>query len=245
MKALKIGGSVITDKFKYKQPDESQIKRISEELRSKYKNLILIHGAGSFGHPLVEKNNLKNQIKTPKQFIETSKVQESVKELNKIFVKKIRSQEIPFITIHPSSCAITKNGEIKKFPTKTIKQALKKEVLPILHGDMVLDEEKGAKVLSGDKIITYLAEKLNAEKIGMGARSPVLDKNGKPLNKIQKTDLEALKGAKSTDVTGGMKRKVEELLKTKKESFIFNATKKGNIEKFLNNQKIGTEVLHK
>lgn len=243
MKALKIGGSVITDKFKYKTPNKKEIKRISREIEENYKNLVLVHGAGSYGHPLVEKNDLNKKIKTKKQYINVTKVQDSVKELNKLFTKEIRKRNIPFQTIHPSSCCITKRGKIIEFETKPIKQSLKEELLPILHGDMVLDKKTGATVLSGDKIITFIAKKFHIDKIGMGARSPVLDKDGEKKEKIKKSNINALGTAKSTDVTGGMKNKVKELLKTKKESFIFDATKKGNVKKFLNNQRLGTEVL--
>lgn len=245
MKALKVGGSVITNKFKYKTPRKKQIKKISKEIKNNYKNLILIHGAGSFGHPLVEEKNLTEKIKTKKQYLDVSRVQESIKELNKIFTTELRKKDIPYLNIHPSSCCVTRDGEIKKLETKPIKQALNKEILPILHGDMVLDNERGASVLSGDRIATYLAQKLDVHRIGMGARSPVLDKNGKPKEVIEKSDIKALKGAKSKDVTGGMKNKVKELLKTNKKSFIFDATQEGNIKKFLENQKLGTEVLSK
>ena len=46
---LKIGGSVITDKSKILKPNISSMKNISKILK-KFDRVILVHGAGSFGH---------------------------------------------------------------------------------------------------------------------------------------------------------------------------------------------------
>lgn len=244
MKALKIGGSVITNKFEYKKPNLKEIKRISKELKGNERELILIHGAGSFGHPLVEEMDLRNGIKNEKQKESITKIQNSVKELNKLFTEELTKQGIAVTTIHPSSCCLTKNGSIDVFEKKPIREALKQNIMPILHGDIVLDKEKGTEILSGDKIITYLSKELDIKKIGMGARSAVLDNQGEPIKKLKNQNLDIFKETKSIDVTGGMKLKVKELLSTKKPSFIFDATKKGNIKRFLENEKIGTEVLY-
>ena len=57
---LKIGGSVLTEKGAEKSARASEIERISEEIAavmrkwreaSMRRMLILVHGAGSFGHP--------------------------------------------------------------------------------------------------------------------------------------------------------------------------------------------------
>ena len=54
---LKLGGSVITDKStSYATADEKNIELIANEILKCKKDfnfkLIIVHGAGSFGHPL-------------------------------------------------------------------------------------------------------------------------------------------------------------------------------------------------
>ena len=56
---LKIGGSVITDKSKILKPNISSMKNISKILK-KFDRVILVHGAGSFGHYYARKYKLQN-----------------------------------------------------------------------------------------------------------------------------------------------------------------------------------------
>lgn len=59
---LKIGGSVITEKGSISQAREAEIERISHEIAAFKKDsdsqIILVHGAGSFGHPQAMKYGL-------------------------------------------------------------------------------------------------------------------------------------------------------------------------------------------
>ena len=53
---LKIGGSIITDK----NADDGaanydEIKRIADEISKHHGRLVVVHGAGSFGHPQAKK----------------------------------------------------------------------------------------------------------------------------------------------------------------------------------------------
>ena len=73
---LKIGGSILTNKDATKSEiDEKNLSRIANEIKSSLdyesKEIIIVHGAGSFGHPpakeykigepLTKKNILKKE----------------------------------------------------------------------------------------------------------------------------------------------------------------------------------------
>jgi isopentenyl phosphate kinase len=65
---LKIGGSVITDKNGDLAAKTEVINRLAEEIaKANLKNLIVVHGGGSFGHPIAQKWALKNGYKEPAQ----------------------------------------------------------------------------------------------------------------------------------------------------------------------------------
>jgi len=69
---LKIGGSVITDKFsKIPKVNLKNLKRISTEISHVYnkkKNpLVIVHGVGPFGHVIVHKTGIDRGIKNKKQ----------------------------------------------------------------------------------------------------------------------------------------------------------------------------------
>ncbi|MBS7631517.1 amino acid kinase, partial [Candidatus Bathyarchaeota archaeon] len=56
---LKLGGSVVTEKDKPVTPNKENIKRLSREIAEAGEGeLILIHGGGSYGHPVADEYNL-------------------------------------------------------------------------------------------------------------------------------------------------------------------------------------------
>ncbi|MDM7940324.1 MAG: uridylate kinase, partial [Methanothrix sp.] len=50
MRVLKIGGSILTDKKRIGAARQREIQRIAEEIAADPEDLVLVHGAGSFGH---------------------------------------------------------------------------------------------------------------------------------------------------------------------------------------------------
>jgi isopentenyl phosphate kinase len=56
---VKFGGSVITTKTEKKQMNRRNLNLISNEIavacKSTNKNLIIVHGGGSYGHPLARR----------------------------------------------------------------------------------------------------------------------------------------------------------------------------------------------
>ena len=49
-KVLKIGGSILTDKNRSNAARCEEISRVAEEIAARPEDLVLVHGAGSFGH---------------------------------------------------------------------------------------------------------------------------------------------------------------------------------------------------
>ncbi len=50
VRVLKIGGSILTDKIGEKGALPEEIERVAREVASRPRDLVLVHGAGSFGH---------------------------------------------------------------------------------------------------------------------------------------------------------------------------------------------------
>lgn len=67
---LKIGGSVLACKqSKTPKIDYKMLLRIAKEIAAAYKKgikLVLVHGAGSYGHPIVKKTGIDKGIKNKK-----------------------------------------------------------------------------------------------------------------------------------------------------------------------------------
>lgn len=245
---LKLGGSVITDKAADQGViREADLLRIAKEVSGYRGKMIIVHGAGSFGHTYAKKYGLDRGF-DPEGVIVTH---ESVKELASRVVDALNEYGIRAIAVHPMGCTVCRNGRIESMYLDNIKLMLENDFVPVLHGDVVMDLELGACVLSGDQIVPYLAKELKIARLGLGsAEDGVLDKNGKPVPEITPETFENFKhyirGSESTDVTGGMLGKVQELLELSKTScitsHIFNAGKENNIYRFLDGESIGTKI---
>jgi isopentenyl phosphate kinase len=255
---LKIGGSVITDKFSdIPKINSDNLKRISKEIASVYiKNkmpLIIVHGVGSYGHVIVKRTGIGKGIKTESQLKDFAETQRLQNELNCIVTKYLINEGIPAFPCQASASAAMKSGKLVHMDTSTIEGLVKIGMVPVLYGVPAYDEIQKCSILSGDEIAPYLAVKLNAKKIihgtnvdGVFTSDPNKSHDVKLISEINSKNIgkvkEWLTGSTATDVTGGMFKKVSELLEIGIESQIVNALTHGNIVKALNGEKFGTII---
>jgi isopentenyl phosphate kinase len=255
---LKLGGSVITEKAKPLTPNLPAIKRLADEIsQSQPLNLVLVHGGGSFGHPIAKKYGIAEGFRDESQLVGFSKTHEAMVSLNKIVVESLLEKELPAFGMAPSSFIVTKAGRIHFFMEEPLKQALKAGLIPVLYGDAVLDIEKGFAILSGDQLATFLAERMKAQRLIMGAdvdglytNDPKKDPSASLIPHLTLAELKNLEQRITeigvTDVTGGMLGKVSELflpIKMGVETLIVNASKSGIIYKVLKGEEVvGTKI---
>ena len=221
---LKIGGSVITDKNGELAPRTEVINRLAEEIqKANVRNLIIVHGGGSFGHPTAQKYGIKEGLREDTQKVGFAETHHVMTVLNGLVMDALVWHNIPAVSVTPSSCIITENGRIKTFEDAALKMLLNMGFVPVLYGDATLDEKMGFTVLSGDQIVSCLAKKLGAGKIVIGVDTdglydadPKVAKNAKLYTHLTLRELEKIKDTlgKSTaaDVTGGMVGKIAELI---------------------------------
>ena len=137
---LKLGGSVITRKEKPLTPNRRAIKRLAKEIsQAEIDNLILVHGGGSFGHPIAKEYKIAGGFKDKLQLIGFSKTSHAMTMLNKIVVEALVSQNVPAVTVRPSSFIVTKHGRIEKADWNIVAKLLELGFTPVLYGDAVLD----------------------------------------------------------------------------------------------------------
>src|SRR3989344_5065882 len=167
---LKLGGSVITDKSsETPKVDKENLERLAKEiagaLKAKPQKLVLVHGAGSYGHQIVKKTGIDKGISKPEQLIAFAETQRLQNELNSIVTKELIKHEIPAIPCQASASAVMKKGRLTKLDYETVKNLLNLGMVPVLYGVPAYDTEQGCSVLSGDQIAPFLAKHLNAEKV--------------------------------------------------------------------------------
>jgi isopentenyl phosphate kinase len=266
---LKLGGSILTEKdSSVPKVNHDILNMIAIEIKNYLTNvddsrnnvdnsLIIVHGAGSFGHPTAKKYKIGtpfNSDEYNEKRIGFSLTQNHVKKLNNIICSVFVDYNIPCVSIQSSAIITSKNKRINNFNLELIKKYLEEGFIPVFYGDVVLDDDIKIAVISGDQILTYLAKHLKSNKVILGTDvDGVYNKNPKKYDdaKLIKClssldDLDQLDSTTNIDVTGGMVGKISELLELAKygvESKIVNATISGIITKALEDKNVrGTLV---
>jgi isopentenyl phosphate kinase len=260
VKILKIGGSAITDKSGELAAKTQEMSRLAKEIQdANVQNLIIIHGGGSFGHPLAERYAIKEGFKEESQIIGFAETHHVMTVLNGLFMDALIWRNVPAVSIMPSSCIITKGGRIRSFEENSLKMLLKIGFLPVMYGDAVFDTELGFTILSGDQLVSHIATKLDAERIIIGADvdglyddDPKVKKTAKMFKHLTLKELKTLQNklGKPTacDVTGGMFGKMAELIPAIEKGIpvtIVNATKPNYVYEALKGEKVEGTLIEK
>ena len=237
VRILKIGGSVITDKGP-EAFERLRVKAVDEVCRAiaeNWKNLIIVHGAGSFGHPHVRRFGLSG--------VGASKVHLACLKLNQYFSSRLTDLGVAVLPIHPFNFYVRR--EKLECNLELVRRGLNSGFLPVLHGDVIFGKE--VEVLSGDDIVIHLSEYVKPTRIGFATDVEGIMVNGEVVSRFSREELEMMKSETRddrVDVTGGMVEKVQKIfeLKQKSEVFVFRGNY-DNIKKFLEGEKVGTEVI--
>ncbi len=251
---IKIGGALITDKNQETPTANlTNLRRIVEEIKEGFdpnvNNLVLIHGAGSYGHPIVKSTGIDKGIKNDKQVLAFAKTQKLQNELNAIVCEELESIGLPAIPFQPSASAVMKSGKLISLNVSLIKNLLNLSLIPVLYGVPAYDVVQGCSILSGDQIITYLAKNLEPKRIILATNVPgVLNKKNEVIKRIDKSNFETirplLENVTIPDVTRGMLGKVEELLQIKNIASEIIGGEPGTIKKALKGEKgLGTIII--
>ena len=218
---LKFGGSVITDKYSnVPSINNNNLKKIGKLINSSESQVIIVHGAGSFGHPAAKKYKLSEGLIDGLQQDEGIEIaRKKVRELNDIFCGILNDNGIKTETIIPSEKMFTNGSEeITNFSKEEFDKILVKGKTPITFGDVTNDVEQGINILSGDVLMKYLAKAFEPrlslfimDLPGVFDGDPN-DSNTSIIPLINSEELgnfENIFVSKNTDVTGGIIGKIK------------------------------------
>lgn len=219
---IKLGGSLITDKSRartFRRGTTADIVRqISHILRLKPDaNLVIGHGSGSFGHFEAQRNHTIDGVASEEDWFGFAKVGEAAVALSQLVLNEFLSQGLAVMRIQPSSLIVTEHGRIARMDTTLVERALESGVIPLLHGDIALDTRLGGTIVSTEAIFAHLTDTLPVSTIILlGEVDGVLDEDGKVVATITPSNVDQLRSAlgdaDGVDVTGGMLRKVEDMV---------------------------------
>jgi isopentenyl phosphate kinase len=244
---LKLGGSVITDKDQSNTVNIERIDGIANEIIRALKDnaelsLLIGHGSGSFGHNAAKKNGTRDGVSTTQGWQGFAEVALRARELNQIVMERLVVAGVNAVSISPFSGIQTENHQVVTWDTSVLEQALHNHLIPVIYGDVVLDRQLGGTILSTEELFAWLALRLHPNRILLAGLEEGVWKDfperTQMHSEIQPGDFLAadagIKASESTDVTGGMRSKVEDMVKLVEqlpdlEIQIFSAVQPGNI----------------
>ena len=246
---IKLGGSIITDKTQYRVFNGNVVRRLCKEIKDSGEEVMVVHGAGSFGHIVAKEYSLQNGFSDKKQIQAVAKVQSDVRELNLLIINELLNAGIPAVSMPPGSCFIMDKGKLRIEYPDVLQSATKLGLMPVMFGDVVLDRSKGFGICGGDQIMEVLCRFYDPKKVvfvsdidGLYDKDPKKYQDAILLKEVTSEMLKKV-SAESTvdDVTGGVKEKIESMLRMttpKRECILINGSVDGRLYSVLKGERV-------
>ncbi len=202
---VKLGGSVVTDKslpFKYR--GETVLGLAREMARSKLK-LVVVHGGGSFGHPVAKEYGLSSRT-TAGSAAGVSRTREAMFRLNQLVSSSMNEAGMSPYPFSPFDLLIRAGRSARPW----IASLLEAGLVPLTFGDVV-PEGHGFRILSGDTIAYELCKLLSPNRCVFALDADgVYDDNREVIPVLTPDSIRGLKLGRATDATGGIVLKLRE-----------------------------------
>ena len=257
---VKLGGSLITDK---RQPETARtevIERLARELVEVDRQdvrLLLGHGSGSFGHVAAARHGIHQGVGAPEQLLGVTETQDRAATLNRLVIGALRRNGVAAYSLAPSSFLVSAGGAPVDLWIESLLGALGLGMLPVVYGDVVMDRELGASIASTEAVFLALVKRLQSRgltvrrSLWLGETDGIYDSRGTTIEDLTLESIgdvaEQLEGASGTDVTGGMRHRLEtaaSLAGLGVESWIANGLEPGLLREMLAGRAFkGTKVL--
>jgi len=238
---LKLGGSIITDKQAVEVVDEASLSVLADDVAAAAGPLIIVHGGGSFGHHHAAAHGVSSTTGTTDPTA-IAAIHGAMRRLNAVVVDRLLSVGVPAVPLAPIGFAHRAADAELHIATGPLAAAVERGFVPVCFGDVIIDADVGATILSGDRLVTAIAQQLDADRVGLCGDVPgVLDADGAVIERITSFDAvaDSLRSSAVTDVTGGMAAKVREMLAVGRPVRIFGPTA---LSGFLAGEAVGTLI---
>ena len=219
---LKLGGSLITDKTRAYTPRRAVIDRLAQEVRLALNTdprlcLLLGHGSGSYGHWAAEPYGTQEGVTTPAEWRGYAEVAAAAARLNRLVTDTFFGAGVSVVSLQPSASARCHDGTVTHLSLAPIHAALENGLVPLVYGDVAIDDVRGGTIASTEDLFVYLTGAFNPTRILLMSQVPgVLDTRGRVIPSITPATYtqwrEVLSGSDAVDVTGGMLDKVARMV---------------------------------
>ena len=256
MLLVKLGGSVLTEKARLRTPRRAAIRRLAAELASVRQPLMIVHGAGSYGHILASRHRLKDGGSTSAKRAAAARVQADVRELDRLVVDALNRAGFAAVPIAPSVVLTLDDGGVSTMDLTPFLEFSSLGFTPVTFGDVVRDLRRGFSVCSGDLLMLELARAFRPDRAVFAADVDGLfnaDPKRRPkadlLETVTPNDLAKIEfsSPRRTDVTGSIEGKVRRMFEIAEHvdaCMIVNGNVKNRVRDALRGKRVvGTRIV--
>ncbi len=258
---IKLGGGLITNKDSMKTFDFERMQAVStsiSSLSSLGTSVVIVHGAGSFGHMLAKKWSIAQGVTDDhahSQRNAVERIRADMKELNALVVSSLEQVGLTCQSHPPSEWAI---GTGRNFKGRLdIFDRVSNEPIPITFGDAVeTGDDKEFGILSGDDLMFRISTELpgvthsifllgDAQGI---MNKPPSESDSKLLTNWDPSMVIESEHKSEIDVTGGISLKINrasQIAKDIEEVWIMDGREPDRIVELIRTGKtLGTKISH-
>lgn len=225
----KLGGSAITVKSRPNTARPQVLARLAAEVAQALlvrpaMRLVLGHGSGSFGHSVARRTGTRDGVHGPAAWYGFAEVAAAAARLNRRVADSLLSAGVPAWCLAPSALVRCESGQMVAMDTGVVSEALARGLVPLVYGDVALDQTIGGTIVSTEQVLAFLARRLRPQRVvlisdvdGVFTSDPRCDRAAQRVPEITPANWpavqRALGAARAADVTGGMRAKVEEMVR--------------------------------
>jgi isopentenyl phosphate kinase len=244
MKLVKLGGSAITNK---KEAGSGRgvgprflarvAGRLLREIRDSGERVIIVTGAGPFGHVKARKHALSGGYGEDSQWDGFVDVSRDVRRLNLMVLDEGLRLGMRLVSVPPSVSVLMADGRIHYIDEGVFRRYLSAGLTPVTFGDVALDTSRRFSICGGDALMERLAAAFSADMAVFvsdvdGIR---VGPEGRTAHEFAAQDMARItpvRGLGGQDVTGGIAEKARLALSMAAagtEVVVLNGKKKGRL----------------
>lgn len=262
---VKLGGSLLTDKGREEHARGEVIARLAREIASAGPQLgealVVGHGSGSFGHLAASNAGFATSPEGGPGTLDgrgISLTQDAAARLHRLVIEALIAAGVEPFSFAPGSALIARDGRPVRGSIAPLLRAAERGLLPVIFGDVVMDETLGASICSTEAALLFLIRRLRRRQqrverlIWLGETRGIYDRHGETIAEVRSENYRAVRRAihapAGVDVTGGMLLRLQTAWRLAGfgiESWILDGTVPGMLESALlgDRQLPGTRIV--